>query len=261
MNTPKFRIIPTILKRGPSVVKGKSFSKSRVFSPIFPVLKVFQSRDVDELCIIDVAPCHSSDDMSRFNWLRSAADLISMPLSVGGGIRNINQISQLISTGADKVILNTACRNDPNLVKESISRFGSQSLVASIDVLCIDNKYFVYDSWKQEHIEHDLFQLIDEVQSLNAGEILITSVNNEGHMNGLDLKLFNQISSRISIPLVFQGGASSLQHFEQITDFKSNISAIAAGACFHFTPITPFMISSHLKTKGINTRSPFISDD
>lgn len=255
MNLPKFRIIPTILKKGPSVVKGKNFSKSRVFSPLLPVLKVFQSRDVDELSIIDVSPCTETTSVNRFEWLRSVSNIITMPLSVGGGIRHIDQISQIISMGADKVILNSACRNNPKLLEDCAHYFGSQSLIASIDIKTVRGKHCVYDSWEQSIVDIDLLELIESVQLLGAGELLITSVNNEGLMQGLDVPILHYIAGKIHIPLIFQGGASSLSHFDDIINYRSSVNAIAAGACFHFTPITPLEISSYLASKGFSTRS------
>ena len=125
----KLRIIPTILKNSAVVVKGKNFSKSRVIGPLLPLLKVYQSRDVDELIIIDVSPKKSNNE-ERFEWLSNVTSFTTMPLSVGGGIKTLSQASRIIELGADKVILNSVIQENPSLITSIASMDLKVSLLA-----------------------------------------------------------------------------------------------------------------------------------
>ena len=256
---PRIRIVPVLLKRGPSLVKGASFAKSRVIGPALPSVRIYQSRNVDELVVIDVSG--SVDDslgIKRFEWIKEVNSFLTMPLSIGGGVRSISQIQYLIQNGADRVLLNWALRHDKHLVKKAVSIHGGQSIVGSIDVLFIDGVWHVYDSWQLKPLDLCLASFISEVQDLGVGEILLTSHRCEGQMKGFDLDLLENIVGLVSVPLIFQGGAGSLIDFYHILksaeDIGVEISAIAASSCFHFTQLTPGEVSKYLKDMKFDTR-------
>lgn len=258
---PRLRIVPALLKRGPSLVKGPSFSKSRVIGPALPSIRVYQSRNIDELIVVDVSSSgEDSESVERFSWIKDVNKFLTMPLSVGGGIRSIEQIQYLIQNGADRVVLNSALRNDPSLVKHAVAMHGSQSVVGSIDVLFADDKWLVYDSWLQKPLEICLPSLITDVQNLGVGEILVTSQRCEGQMKGFDLELLKFCADLIHVPFIFSGGAGSLADFHDLMNYANNInlniSAIAASSCFHFTHVTPVDVAKSLKNSGFNTRVP-----
>lgn len=257
---PRLRIVPVLLKRGPSLVKGPSFSKSRVIGPVLPAIRIYQSRNVDELIVVDVSNSGgASAGVERFSWIKDVNDYLTMPLTVGGGIRSIDQIQYLIQNGADRVVLNWALRNDHSLVRQAVAMHGSQSVVGSIDVSFIDNKWRIYDSWQNKSLDISLDFLISEVQELGVGEILLTSHQCEGHMKGFDLELLKDAVDLVDVPLIFSGGAGSLVDFCELmkvaNGMENKISAIAAASCFHFTQITPSNVAKCLIDLGFDARA------
>ena len=254
----KIRIIPTILKKSAVVVKGKNFSKSRVIGPLLPILRVYQSRDVDELIIIDVSNKIEKNSNARFDWLKDVTSFTTMPLSVGGGIENIDQATRIIELGSDKVIINTALRNNPSLINKIASKHGSQSIIASIDSIRIDNKFFAFDSWQNKSTNIPITDLIKTAQDQGSGEIMLTSYEQEGTQKGFDYKLLEFIGNKIDLPLILHGGASTRKDFLEIMNHSKlrNISldALAAGSCFHFTSITPSEAAEHLFSANIPVR-------
>ena len=255
----KIRLIPSILKRGPTAVKGENFSKSRIVGPILPMIRVFQTRDVDELIIIDVNNIDSVNQKQRFNWFKQVSSFSTMPLSIGGGIRTFDQATNLIKDGADKVILNTAIRNNIVLAKEIIDNHGSQSLIASIDVKNVDNNYFVFDSINNKLTNITLERILEDIQNIGFGEIYLTSVDKEGSRSGYDLNLYKYARKYISIPLIANGGAGKLNHFTELAN-ENIVEAFAAGACFHFSSITPREITENLRQNNFNVRKFFDSN-
>tara|TARA_B100000242_G_C43007114_1_gene468102 strand:- start:176 stop:988 length:813 start_codon:yes stop_codon:yes gene_type:complete len=253
----KLRIIPTILKNSAVVVKGKNFSKSRVIGPLLPLLKVYQSRDVDELIIIDVSPKKSNNE-ERFEWLSNVTSFTTMPLSVGGGIKTLSQASRIIELGADKVILNSVIQENPSLITSIAEKHGSQSIIASIDVIRFENKFLLYDSWSSKHTSEDILETIKIAQEYGAGEIFLTSVSREGCRMGFDFNLLNYVKDKINIPLIYHGGASNKEDFLSIIDFanKKNIrlDALAAGSCFQFSSLTPAEVAEFLHLANIPVR-------
>lgn len=251
--------MPLLLKRGPSLVKGKSFSKERVIGPALPSVRVYQARNVDELIILDVSiPGEDSEAVDRFNWIKEVNRFLTMPLSVGGGVRSVSQIRYLIQNGADRVVLNSVLRNNRPLVEAAVATYGSQSVVASLDVALFNGSWRVYDSWLQRPLDISIQSLIVDVQNLGVGEILLTSHRSEGHMRGFDLDLLDSIAGLVDVPLAFCGGAGVLADFCDLMNYADSIgvdiSAVAASSCFHFTHITPADVSKHLREAGYNTR-------
>lgn len=251
--------MPLLLKRGPSLVKGKSFSKERVIGPALPSVRVYQARNVDELIILDVStPSEDFEGVERFSWIKEVNRFLTMPLSVGGGIRMASQVQYLIQNGADRVVFNSALRNDQSLVEVAVATYGSQSVVASIDVALFEGSWRVYDSWLQRPLNLLLESFIVDVQNLGVGEILLTSYRCEGHMRGFDLDLLDSIVDLIDVPLSFCGGAGCLADFcslmKSADSIGVEISAMAASSCFHFTHITPAEVSMCLREAGFDTR-------
>ena len=254
----KIRIIPTILKKSAVVVKGKNFSKSRVIGPLLPILRVYQSRDVDELIIIDVSNKVEMKNATRFDWLNDVTSFTTMPLSVGGGIESIDQASRIIELGADKIIINSALRNKPKLINDIAIKHGSQSIIASIDSIKIENKFFAFDSWENKCTNIPIIDLIKTAQDQGSGEIMLTSYEHEGTQKGFDNELLEFVGNKIDLPLIFHGGASTRKDFIEIMNHSKlqNIclDALAAGSCFHFTSITPSEVSENLFTANIPVR-------
>jgi len=256
----KLRVIPNLLKRGPSLVKGPLFSKRRVVGPILPLLRVYQSRNIDELALQDVSSLSSSSHSNRFDWVKSVSSFLTMPLSVGGGIRSASEAHQLIKAGADKVIINSLFFKDLSVLAQISNVHGSQSVVLSIDVYTQDGSFYIYDSWKNDKTGLLLSDILDDLSSPYIGEILLTSVSHEGLMSGFDLALFKYVAPQINVPLVFSGGGGNPQHFLDLVEVSNSLtielSGIAASSCFLFTKYTPLDVSAFLQLHGHNTRVP-----
>ncbi len=254
----KLRIIPTILKRSAVVVKGKNFSKTRVIGPLLPILRLYQSREIDELIILDVSPDLDTNKSNRFNWLHEVTAFATMPLAVGGGINSIEQASDIISMGADKLVLNRALRNSPSLISQIANKHGSQSIVLSIDAVCINEQFFCYDSWLNKSTDVSVIDAIKLAEDLGVGEIFLTSYDNEGTKKGFDKKLINHIKKYIKLPLIIHGGAYCKKDFLDVITFSHQhcieINGLAAGSCFHFSSLTPAEVSIYLSSFDIPVR-------
>tara|TARA_A100001035_G_scaffold278544_1_gene277642 strand:+ start:915 stop:1667 length:753 start_codon:yes stop_codon:yes gene_type:complete len=244
-----------ILKKGPMAVKGISFSKSRTIGPIIPLIKVFQTRDIDELAIIDVTniSIYEDENLKRFDWVKQISSFSTMPLSIGGGVRNLNQASHLIKLGADKVILNTSIWKKQSLIKEIIDKHGAQSVLASIDVKKTEKGYFIYNHHKNDLTDIPLHETLLFAESIGVGEVILTSVNNEGKRNGYDIELYKYARKFITMPLIANGGAGHQKDFLELA--KENIvEAFAAGACYHFSSLTPREVAEFLRQEKFNMR-------
>ena len=254
----KIRIIPIILKKSAVVVKGKKFSKSRVVGPLLPILRVYQSRDIDELVIIDVSPINKINSSKRYDWLSQVTSFTTMPLSVGGGIQTVEQASKIIELGADKVILNNAIINKKSLIKDIANKHGSQSIISSIDAVKVGNSFVAYDSWNNKITGVDVIDLIKTSEKYGSGEILITSFDKEGCQMGFDEDLVDYFGSHVNLPLIINGGAGNKEDFLSIINYanskKINVEGLAAGSCFHFTSLTPYQVSGYLYGANIPVR-------
>ena len=206
------RIIPVLLKQGAVLVKGESFGKERTIGPALPSVRVYQARNVDELVVLDVTGPYeglADGDISRFKWLESINSFLTMPLSVGGGIRNLSQIRYLINNGADKVVLNTVIHENPQLIRVAVSEFGAQSVIASIDCLHDGEQFIGYNSWKQCGLREKCPDLISTAIRSGAGEVMLTSVSHEGKMMGFDKRLLDLVPEDLAVPLLINGGGGS----------------------------------------------------
>jgi cyclase len=226
------RIIPVLLWSEHGCVKGKQFDKSRRIGAIEDRLRVVERRDVDELIILDV-----SSLAPRFDAVSKLCDNLFCPVTIGGGVKNVADIGRLLRCGADKVAVNRMARERPELVREASERFGAQAITVGIDVRTGDKP--------EAFARH--------VCDLGAGEILLTSVERDGMMEGYDLELIRSVSSAVSIPVIAAGGCGSYEHMEQA--LAAGAHAVAAGAFFQFCEATPKGAARHLKANGINTRT------
>jgi cyclase len=194
---------------------------------------VIERRDVDELIILDV-----SSLAPRFDAVSKLCDNLFCPVTIGGGVKNVNDIGRLLRCGADKVAVNRMARENPQLVREASERFGAQAITVGIDV---------YGG------SENAAKTAAHVQHLGAGEILLTSVERDGMMEGYDLELIRSVSSAVSIPVIAAGGCGSYEHMEQA--LAAGAHAVASGAFFQFCEATPKGAARHLKAQGIHTRT------
>jgi imidazole glycerol-phosphate synthase subunit HisF len=249
----KVRVIPTLLWKGFGLVKGVGFNSWRRVGSVLPALKVYNSRDVDELMLLDIVATPESrgpDDESVSDF----SDECFVPLTVGGGVRELSHIANLLVAGADKVALNTAAIERPDLVSEAAARFGSQCVVASIDArLMEDGSRRVFSHCGTRDSGHDPVSWARILERSGAGEILLTSIDRDGTMNGYDLDLITQVTDVVDIPVIASGGAGTYQHMVDAV-LKGGASAVAAASLFHFTEQTPAGAKLAMQAAGISVR-------
>ena len=248
----KTRIIPTLLWKDYGLVKGQKFDSWRVIGSILPSVKVFNTRQVDELIILDISATQQNRKID-FNTIKEVADFCFVPLSVGGGIRSIEDTRELLRSGADKVIINSICYENPDFITKLSEKFGSQCVVVSIDVKKHeDGKYYCYSHSGTHFTGREMLEFAKLVEEKGAGEIILNDIERDGVMEGYNLEIIKQVSDQINIPLIIAGGAGELHDFSRA--FQEGANALAAAAIFQFTQVTPMEIKNHLKTQGIPVR-------
>lgn len=242
------RIVPTLLCRGRTLVKGISFDSWRSVGMAAQAVRVHQTRGVDELVLLDIGatPGMRSPDLRLIEEL---SEVCFMPLAVGGGVRSVQDVKALLLSGADKVVVGTAAYEDPYLIDKIAHSVGSQAVVVAIDVKA--GKVWINCGMKAT--VSDPVRYAVSVAERGAGEILLTNIENEGRMEGYDLDLIQRVSQAVGIPVIAAGGAGSYEHLHQA--ILSGADAVAAGALFAFTDCTPLGAAEYLTGKGIEVRA------
>jgi cyclase len=252
----KVRVIPTLLWKDFGLVKGVRFDSWRRVGSVLPAIKVYNARDVDELVLLDImasAQQRSPDDESVTEF----ADECFVPLTVGGGIRTHAQIVALLRAGADKVSLNTSLFEEPELVHAAARTFGSQCVVASVDVRRSDDgRYTCLSHAGTRETGREPVAWARELADRGAGEILLTSVDRDGTMTGYDLELTSRVAAAVSIPVIASGGAGTYAHLVDAV-VQAGASAVAAASMFHFTEQTPAEAKAAMMAAGIPVRQNF----
>jgi cyclase len=237
------RIIPTILYRGTETFKGEGFNSWRRIGNLRQAVRVYQTRGVDELILLDI-----SGNPPDLKLVRDLCSECFMPVTVGGGIRSLDQIVDLIKYGADKISLNTWAIAQPDLVTAASRKLGSQSVVVSIDV----KDGTVWSGSGTVNTGLDPVAYAQSVGRMGAGEIVITSVTRDGTLTGYDLDLVARIAGAVSVPVVAAGGAGTYEHLKQALDAGAH--AVAAGAMWSFTDATPSGAAEYLDRLGVPVR-------
>lgn len=251
--TTKIRVMPTLLYKDIGLVKGVGFDSWRRVGSAMQAIKVYNMREVDELVLLDITATREGRSPD-FDLIDELADECFMPLTVGGGVRTINDVRHLLQVGADKVTINTAALEKPELISQIARRFGSQCAVVSIDARRHpDNYYEVFSHAGTVPTGKDPVTLAREAQELGAGEILLTSIDRDGTMTGYDVELTAQVTAAVSIPVIASGGAGSYAHMAQVLR-EGGASAVAAASIFHFTQQTPIEAKRHLRAQGFYVR-------
>ena len=252
----KVRVIPTLLWKQFGLVKGVGFDSWRRVGPVLPAIKVYNQREVDELILVDIL-AHDSDDELDFESIEEFGKDCFVPLTVGGGITRVDQVQRLLRAGADKVSVNTAAYSRPELVTEIARRHGIQCVVASIDVRGnAATGWQCFSHAGATATDREVVTWARELQDRGAGEILITSIERDGTMQGYDLPLIERVVAAVEIPVIASGGAGHYQHMvEAVT--QAGASAVAAASMFHFTEQTPAGAKAALAEAGVPVRRPF----
>ena len=246
------RIIPCLDVKDGRVVKGINFVGLRdAGDPIECGLR-YSEEGADELVFLDITA--SSDRRNIVaGMVQRVADAINIPFTVGGGLRTLEDIQLILRAGADKVSLNTQAVENPELVRESAERFGSQCIVVAIDARRENGRARVYTHGGRTRTELDAVEWGQRVAALGAGEILLTSMDADGTKKGYDLDLTRQIATSVQIPVIASGGAGNLPHlYEGLTEGAA--SAVLAASIFHFREITIAQVKSYLREHGVHVR-------
>lgn len=253
----KVRVIPTLLWKGVGLVKGVGFDSWRRVGPVLPAIKVYNQREVDELILVDIT-AHKDRATPDFESIEDFGSDCCVPLTVGGGITRLDQVQQLLRSGADKICVNTAIYENPALVDAIARHHGQQCVVVSIDVRRHDGGWLCYKEAGQKATEREVVSWAREIESRGAGEILLTSIDRDGTMTGFDLGLIAAVASAVSIPVIASGGAGNYQHLIDAVN-QGGASAVAAASIFHFTQQTPAEAKLAMRSAGIPVRLPFHS--
>jgi cyclase len=250
------RIIPCLDVTAGRVVKGVKFKELRDAGDPVACAKAYDAQGADELTFLDITA--SSDNRSIMRDVVAAtADQCFMPLTVGGGLRSVDDIRAMLNAGADKVSLNTAAIKSPELVRESARRFGNQCIVVAIDAKRDpgpDPRWRVFTHGGRNPTELDAVEWARNVVSLGAGEILLTSMDRDGTHAGYDLELTRRVSDAVEVPVIASGGAGRLEHFADVLD-QAHASAVLAASLFHFGTFTIAQVKAFLAARGIPVRT------
>lgn len=252
----KVRVIPTLLSKDIGLVKGVGFDSWRRVGTLMPSVKVYNSRDVDELVVLDITATSESNSPD-INSVAEFSEECCVPLTVGGGISSLDDVLGLLHAGADKVSINTAALVNPTIIDNVAARFGVQCIVASIDVRRFEGGiYHCFSHAGTQDSGRDPVELAKELVARGAGEILLTSIDRDGTMQGYDIELIERVAKAVDVPIIASGGAGNYQHMINVV-IQAGASAVAAASIFHFTEQTPFGAKQAMKIAGIPIRQSF----
>ena len=250
------RIIPCLDVKDGRVVKGVRFVDLRDAGDPVEAALAYDAQGADELVFLDITASHEAREI-MLEVARHTAEGIYMPLTVGGGIRSIDDMRRLLRAGADKVSLNTAVLERPGLVREAAERFGSQCIVVAIDARREDagtrQRWGVYTYGGRRPAGRDAVEWAREVVELGAGEILLTSMDRDGTKDGYDLELTRAVAEAVSVPVIASGGAGSLEHlYGGLVHGRAD--AVLAASIFHFGVHTIAEAKAYLRERGVEVR-------
>lgn len=249
----KVRVMPTLLYKDFTLVKGVAFNSWRRVGAAMQAVEVYNMREVDELVFLDISATRDGRQPD-YDLIDELADECFMPMTVGGGIRSIDEVRRLLMVGADKVAINTAAVERPALVGEIAGRFGSQCCVVSIDVRRhADGRNEVFTHAGTKPTGLDPIALARRAEADGAGEVLLTSIDRDGTMQGYDVELVKAMTQAVGIPVIASGGAGNYGHMVSVL-CEGGASAVAAASIFHFTEQTPLEAKRHLAAHGLPVR-------
>ena len=246
------RIIPCLDVDKGRVVKGTNFVDIVDAGDPVEVAKKYDSEGADEITFLDITASHEGRD-TMLSVVEKVANEVFIPLTVGGGVSDFNDVRDLLSVGADKVTINTAAVSNPNIINDVTEKIGRQCIVIAVDVKKIDDEYFVFTHGGRKNSMLSAYDWCMECQKRGAGEILLTSMDKDGTKDGFDLEILNTISTDLNIPLIASGGAGNLEHLHQAIT-KGNADAVLAASIFHFGEFSITEAKEYLKGKGILVR-------
>ena len=246
------RIIPCLDVDKGRVVKGTNFIDIIDAGDPVEIAMKYDKDGADEITFLDITASHEGRD-TIISVVEKVADEVFIPLTVGGGVKKFSDVRDLLNVGADKVTINTAAVNNPNIIDEVTDKIGRQCIVIAIDVKKINNNYFVFTHGGRKQTDINAFDWCIECQKRGAGEILLTSMDKDGTKDGFDIDILNNISKNIDIPVIASGGAGTLEHLYDAID-KGKADAVLAASIFHFGEYTIKEAKKYLRDRNIIVR-------
>lgn len=248
----KKRIIPCLDIRDGRTVKGINFENIRDAGDPVELARTYAEMGADELVFLDITA--TNEGRKTFVQLvRSIAENIDIPFTVGGGISSVEDVRPLLEGGADKISVNSSAVKRPDLIDELVSAFGSQCIVVAIDAKLIDGRWLVHTHGGKKPTEIELFAWAKEIENRGAGEILFTSMNHDGTKQGFAVEALRKMSDEVSIPIIASGGAGKEEHFTEVFT-SGNADAALAASIFHFGEIPVPQLKDYLRKENIAIR-------
>lgn len=246
------RIIPCLDVNNGRVVKGVNFVGLKDAGDPVEIAKRYNDEGADELTFLDISASVENRG-TIIDIVKNVAKEVFIPLTVGGGIRSLDDIYSLLNVGCDKISVNSSAVKNPDLINDGAKRFGSQCIVVAIDVKRVSNeRYNVFVQGGRVDTGIDAILWAKEVYNRGAGEILLTSMDTDGVKNGFDIQITQEISKIVDIPVIASGGAGNMQHFKEA--FDCGASAALAASIFHFKEVDIIQLKKYLQKNGISVR-------
>lgn len=250
------RIIPCLDVHQGRVVKGVQFVNLRDAGDPVEIAKSYNEAGADELVFLDITASHEKRNII-LDVARKTAENVFMPVTIGGGIRSVEDMRELLLSGADKISINSSAVENPDLIFQGAKLFGSQCIVVAIDakrkVREVADNWTVYTHGGRYDTGIDAVSWAKKVEKIGAGEILLTSMDKDGEKTGYDIELTNAISSNVTIPVIASGGAGQLEHLYQALS-TGKADAVLAASIFHFGKFTIHETKQYLQNKGVQVR-------
>ena len=248
----KNRIIPCLDVKNGRVVKGINFVDLKDAGDPVEQARIYSHGGADEICFLDITASNENRD-TIYDVVERTSKKCFVPLTVGGGVRNVDDISKLLNCGADKVSINTAAVQNSEVIVESSRKFGSQCIVVAIDAKKNDNKWEIFTHGGRNHTGIDAIEFAKKMEDSGAGELLVTSMDRDGTQIGYDVELMSNISLSVNIPIIASGGVGNLDHL--VDGIKiGNASAVLAASIFHYGKYSIMQAKEYLDLKGIPVR-------
>lgn len=260
----KKRIIPVILLRNGVIVQSRKFKRYQILGSPTAAVQRISSWNSDELIYLDISPSNKYElgrndlNYPEYDSIEEIIKLIAtkcfVPLTFGGKIKSFDDVRMRLKNGADKITLNTAAIDFPELIQKCSSEFGKQFIVVSIDAKKVGSRDYIICKGGKIDTKLCPFSFAKEVEALGAGEILINSIDKDGTGEGFDLELIDKMAKSVNIPVIAMGGAGNWEHFEEA--LKTNVSAVAAANIFQHSENSVYNLKNHLWKSGFNVREP-----
>ena len=247
----KNRIIPCLDVKNGRVVKGINFVDLKDAGDPVEQAKIYSDGGADEICFLDITASNENRD-TIYDVVKNTSKKCFVPLTVGGGVRSVEDINKLLNCGADKVSINTAAVQNSKVVEDSSRKFGSQCIVVAIDAKRNSGGWEIFTHGGRNPTGINAIEFASKMEKSGAGELLVTSMDKDGTQSGYDIELMQKISSMVNIPVIASGGVGTLDHL--VDGIKSGASAVLAASIFHYGTYSVNEAKQYLDSKGIPVR-------